>query len=294
METLDATTHQKPLWEITKIYLIIGMSGYLAYDYIPLETEMLRFLAADLVMTIMAFIFSVYKKNSSVYDAYWSVIPFYFVLQWFLNSYIVWGAAEYLTAFSISFWSWRLTHNWYRSWTGWDHEDWRYVNFRNQFGKLFPLINFSAIHLYPTLIVFLSMTGLFFLFDGAEKEINSLIIIGNIIAIIGTFFELFADNTLYHYRNKVDRVKGSSIREGLWKYSRNPNYLGEILFWIGLAIVGFGASAPLWTGLGALGMLLMFIFASIPLKEARQMKTRTDFETYKKEVSMLIPLPPKK
>ena len=283
----------KAVVEITLIYLIIGIGGYLSYHFYDPQNEKLRFLVADLVMTVLAFVFSLIKRNSSVYDAYWSVIPFYFVMLWAWNSVEQWQAAHYLTAFSISFWSWRLTHNWYRSWTGWEHEDWRYVNFRNQFGKHFQWINFSAIHLYPTMIVFLSMTGLFFLYDGTAKELNLLVIIGNAVAIIGTLFELFADNTLFAERNNPNRQKGACIRKGLWKYSRNPNYLGEILFWFGLAAVGLGAAAPYWTLLGSIGMFLMFIFASIPLKEQRQMKTRTDFAEYKKEVSMLIPLPPK-
>jgi steroid 5-alpha reductase family enzyme len=283
----------KAVVEIILIYLIIGIGGYLSYHFYDPQNEMLRFLVADLVMTVLAYVFSLLKRNSSVYDAYWSVIPFYFVMLWAWNSVEQWQAAHYLTAFSISFWSWRLTHNWYRSWTGWEHEDWRYVNFRNQFGKHFQWINFSAIHLYPTMIVFLSMTGLFFLYDGTAKELNLLVIIGNAVAIIGTLFELLADNTLFAERNNPNRQKGACIRKGLWKYSRNPNYLGEILFWFGLAAVGLGATAPYWTLLGSIGMFAMFVFASIPMKEKRQMKTRTDFAEYKKEVSMLIPLPPK-
>ena len=293
---MNHNVNQKPkaVAEIAVIYLIIGISGFLSYYFINPENELLRFLIADLIMTVVTFAFSLLKKNSSVYDAYWSVIPFYFVLLWAYNSLEQWQAAHYLTAFSISFWSWRLSHNWYRSWTGWEHEDWRYVNFRKQFGKHFQWINFSAIHLYPTVIVFLSMTGLFYLYDGTGKELNLLVIIGNVIAIIGTFLELFADNTLFAERNNPNRQKGACIRKGLWKYSRNPNYLGEILFWFGLAVVGLGAGAPYWTLVGSIGMFLMFIFASIPLKEQRQLKTRTDFAEYKKEVSMLIPLPVRK
>ncbi len=288
-------SHQKSkaVVEIVIIYLLIGISGLLSYFFINPGNEMLQFFIADLVMTVVVFAFSLLKKNSSAYDAYWSVIPFYFVLLWAFDSIGQWEAAHYLTAFSISFWSWRLTHNWYRSWSGWDHEDWRYVNFRNQFGKHFQWINFSAIHLYPTLIVFLSMTGLFYLYDSTAQELNLLIILGNIIAIVGTLFEFFADNTLYKERNNPLRQKGTSIRKGLWKYSRNPNYLGEILFWLGLAVVGIGAEAPYWTLLGSIGMFAMFVFASIPMKEKRLLKTRTDFEKYKKSVSMLIPLPPK-
>ena len=69
------SSNKKPFLEITFIYLIIGISGLLSYLFVPLENELLKFLMADLVMTVVAYLFSVYKKNSSVYDAYWSVVP---------------------------------------------------------------------------------------------------------------------------------------------------------------------------------------------------------------------------
>ena len=285
---------KKSFLEISFIYLIIGISGYLSYHFLVFENEMIRFLVADLVMTIVTFIFSLWKKNSSVYDAYWSVIPFYFILLWWTNTNESWTLAHYFTAYTVSFWSWRLTHNWYRSWPGWHHEDWRYVNFRKQFGKYFQPINFLAIHLYPTLIVFLSMSSLFYLFDGTTKELNVYIIIGNIISFVGIWFEYLADNTLFKSRFDSSRVKGTCIRDGIWNYSRNPNYLGEMLFWVGIAVIGFGVGAPVWTGLGAIGMILMFVFASIPMKEKRLSESRTDFEAYKKEVSRIIPMPVKK
>ncbi|MFN0083387.1 MAG: DUF1295 domain-containing protein [Ferruginibacter sp.] len=284
------STHKKPILEILFIYFIIGVSGYLSYTFINLKSDILRFFVADLVMTVVTFSFSLYKKNSSVYDAYWTVIPFYFVVVWFVNTYQSWTGAHYITAFTVSFWSWRLTHNWYRSWHGWMHEDWRYINFRKQFGKNFQPINFLAIHLYPTLIVFLSISSLFYLFDGNSKALNEWIIAGNIISLAGVLFQLFADNTLYKSRFNTSGTDKKCIRKGMWGYTRNPNYLGEMLFWIGMAIVGVGVVAPLWTALGAVGMVLMFLFASIPMKEKRLMERRTDFKQYKAEVPMLIPM----
>lgn len=276
--------------EIIIIYVFITLVGVITYQYLSLPNEMLRFLIADFGMTLSCFVFSVWKKNSSVYDAYWSYIPFLFIVQWFVNGYMFWGISEFLTAFTLSFWSWRLSHNWYRSWSGWDHEDWRYVNFRKQFGKHFQWINFSAIHLYPTLIVFLSMTGLFSLYDSSmPHDLNAGIILGNTVSLIGVLLELFADNTLYAERKNVSRIKGTTIRSGLWGQIRNPNYLGEMLFWVGLALIGISSGAAWWTTLGSIGMILMFVFASIPMKEKRLLSTRSDFQSYLKEVPSLLP-----
>jgi len=280
------------LFEIVSFYLLIGLAGWFTYSSLDSDSQLIRFFISDLVMTLAAYGLSLYKKNSSVYDPYWTVIPFYFVLMWWFLYRDTWSISHYVTAIVISFWSWRLTHNWYRGFPGWEHEDWRYVNFRKQFGRHFQWINFSGIHLFPTLMVFLGMTGLFWLFNGQAILPNGLIWLGCCIALIGTLLEYFADNTLYRVRRNPSGTKGACIRQGLWKYSRNPNYLGEMLFWVGLALVGQGAGAPLWTVSGAVGMIMMFLFASIPMKEKRLMETRSDFAQYKREVSILIPWKP--
>jgi steroid 5-alpha reductase family enzyme len=244
-------------------------------------------------MTLLAFLLSLQKRNSSVYDAYWSVIPFYFVLFWFVGSSTPWTVTEWVTACILSLWSWRLTHNWYRSWQGWQHEDWRYVGFRESMGKRFIWMNLFGLHLYPTAIVFASMLGLFHIFGQPFTGVGSIFIAGCIVAVTGIWLEWSADNTLFRSRMDGSLPKGGILRKGLWAWSRNPNYLGEILFWTGIAIIGFSNHAPWWTGLGALGMLCMFLFASIPMKEKRLRQTRRDaFERYRMEVPRLLPLPP--
>ena len=73
----------RALVEITLIYLIIGFSGWLGYYFFDESEPIYRFIYADLNMTVVAFVFSLIKRNSSVYDAFWSVIPFFFIVQWF-------------------------------------------------------------------------------------------------------------------------------------------------------------------------------------------------------------------
>lgn len=279
----------KPLIEVSFFYVIIGIAGFLTYYFIPVS-EIVRFFCADIVMTIVAFIFSLYKKNTSVYDAYWSVIPFYFVVFWIYQLLPNLQWQHTIVAVVISIWSWRLTHNWYRGWQGWHHEDWRYVDFRNQLGKQFEWMNFFGLHLFPTLIVFASMLGLFWVFNPVVVFENISFLTGCVVSLIGIAFEFFADNTLHKSRMKQSVPKGEILREGLWGKSRNPNYLGEILFWFGLAIVSLSAAAPWWTILGSVCMLIMFWFVSIPLKEKRMLLRRKDaFEKYKSEVSKLLP-----
>ena len=138
-------------------------------------------LFADIVATIIIYLFSYYFKNSSIYDPYWSVIPPFILLYWILILEYNLLISLFLL-FSVLFWSIRLTFNWIRSWPGMDHEDWRYVDMRKASGKYFELSNFLGIHLFPTLIVFLCCIPFKYTLS---KEVNFLEIIGFIICFIG-------------------------------------------------------------------------------------------------------------
>jgi steroid 5-alpha reductase family enzyme len=287
---------RRALFEVTIMYIIIAILGWITYDLFNDAEPLMRFIYADLVMTVATFIFSLIKRNSSVYDPYWSIVPFFFILIWFIYfGGADWESYQWACAIAVSLWSWRLTLSWARGFPGWHHEDWRYVNFRNQFGKFFQAINFLGIHLFPTLIVFLGMWPLFWVYDFGEIQFTSLFYISAFIAFLGIWFEYIADNQLARFRERKNKKKEDILNTGIWSYSRNPNYLGEILFWIGLLGMGLAFDAPWYTSIGSVGMLLMFLFASIPMKEKQMIKNRaTAFEKYKKEVSVLIPMPSKK
>ena len=287
---------RRALLEVTIMYIIIGAVGWAAYQMLGNEEALMRFLYADLVMTLVTFIFSLIKRNSSVYDPYWTVIPFLFIVQWFIYfGGSDWQIYQWICAIAVSLWSWRLTLSWARGFPGWHHEDWRYVNFRNQFGKFFQPINFLGIHLYPTLIVFLSMWPLFWIYDFGEIRYPILFYSGAFLAFLGTWFEYIADNQLAHFRKRKNKKKEDILDSGIWAHSRNPNYLGEIIFWFGLLGMGMAFNAPWYTSLGSIGMLLMFLFASIPMKEKQMVKNRPEaFKKYKSKVAVLIPMPSKK
>ena len=107
---------KQDLSQVIIFYIIIGLVGFFTYQFTPVENEILRFLIADLAMTVICFIFSLIKKNASMYDAYWSVIPFYFCLQWIYLFFQDLNMFHYLAFGVVSLWSWRLTLNWVRSW----------------------------------------------------------------------------------------------------------------------------------------------------------------------------------
>ncbi|MBT6890391.1 MAG: DUF1295 domain-containing protein, partial [Gammaproteobacteria bacterium] len=145
---------------MTKAYILVLISYLLALaaawvtlQFVAEYHIMIQVLIADVVATIIIFAFSVVYKNSSFYDAYWSVIPV--VIVGYLMS--LQGDAELIRqlmlALVILLWGFRLTANWAYTWSGLDHVDWRYVNLQAKAGILWWPLSFTGVHLYPTILV---------------------------------------------------------------------------------------------------------------------------------------------
>ena len=191
---------------------------------------------------------------------------------------------------AISVWSLRLTINWIRSWPNLLHEDWRYKKLAEDSGKLYWLVSFSGIHLFPTLFVFLGMLPVFV---GAQSEaaIGIFDIAGLLICLFAVGIEYLADEQLRKFKLS-NPVKGANMEKGLWAISRHPNYFGEILFWFGLFFFAIGDQFKenAWTAVGFIAMVILFKFISIPMMEKRLVKTKTDYDKYQKRVSDIIPM----
>ena len=85
------------------------------------------------------------------------------------------------------------------------------------------------------------------------------------------------------------------MEEGLWAYSRHPNYLGEIGFWTGLFMFGLAADPTSWARVGGpIAMACLFVFGTIPMMEKRSLERRPAYGEVQRRVSMLIPLPRRK
>ncbi len=276
------------LIQIIAIYVIIALSGFFTWKYIPIPDQIFRFMATSFVMTVVCFIFSVIKKNSSVYDAYWSVIPFYTVVLLCCIHFNELTIFHLLTFLTVSIWSWRLTLNWARSWSGFEQEDWRYKDLAEQTGVFYPLVNFFGIHLFPTAMVFSAMWPLFDIFS-RPLEHTWLFFIGMLVSLSGVALEFVADNQLAKFRRRPNPKSTDLLDTGIWGRSRNPNYLGEILFWFGIFLIGYSFGEPAMTMVGSLMMLCLFVVISIPLKEDRMLERKSGYWEYKKRVPKLIP-----
>jgi steroid 5-alpha reductase family enzyme len=130
-----------------------------------------------------------------------------------------------------------------------------------------------------------------------QVELGIFALIGSLVWVLGFGIEVIADWQKSQFRASPEN-KGKFIHTGLWAWSRHPNYFGEIILWIGVAII----TLPVLSGWQWLTMispifvaLLLIRISGIPMLEKRaDEKWGGDpaYENYKARTSVLIPLPP--
>jgi steroid 5-alpha reductase family enzyme len=192
-------------------------------------------------------------------------------------------------------WAIRLTANWATYWQGLQHEDWRYALVRARAGKHASLADFFGIHLFPTLQVFLACLPIYAVLTRGQAPLGWLDLLAVVVTFGAIAIETVADLQLHAFIARK-KTPGSFITHGLWRWSRHPNYFGELGFWWGLMLFGLAAAPDQgwWIVPGALAMTAMFVFASIPFMDARSVERRPAYAEHMRKVSALIPLPPRR
>ena len=251
----------------------------------------LKILIAHVIATIVIYVGSVIHNNSSLYDPFWSIAPVPIIIFLYTLSDInnLSTLNKILISAPIIFWSLRLTRNWIVSWDGFSHEDFRYIELKKG-GKIkLEFINFTGIHLIPTLQVNLSLFPLYFLFTSYElSSLNYPLIFASIFTILAVIIETIADEQMRSFRSNK-KNEGITMNKGLWKYSRHPNYFGEVMFWVGLYLMAFlSIKTPFWLILSPISMIILFIFISCPMMDNRSLKKRSDYKQYMNNTSQLF------
>lgn len=136
------------------------------------------------------------------------------------------------------------------------------------------------IILLPTLIVLLK----------PELELVPLSLLGLAISVFGIVYESIADQQKFKFKSDPQNA-GKVMRTGLWKYSRHPNYFGEILMWVGVFIF----AAFYLSGLefaSVISPLFIFVllrfFSGVPTLE-KKYKDNPEYVEYMASTPMFVP-----
>ena len=275
-------------------YVIAALAAWYAASTVPFGyVGMLG--GCSLLMTLICFAASFIARNSSYFDPYWMAAPPLACAQLAMTPEPGTSAIRtWIVSILVCVWAARLTLNWVRTWGGPGHEDWRYVEIQKQTGKLYWLASLVAIHLFPAFLVWLGMLALVPAIATGTHELGVLDVVATIVTAGAIAIETIADEQMR--RSKRDaHAPGFIMEQGLWAYSRHPNYFGEISFWVGLFLFGLAADPSAWWCIvGPIAMIALFVLGTIPMMEKRSLERRPAYADVQKRVSMLVPLPRRK
>lgn len=286
--------------------LLVGVATWVMLENQgTLEEPLWLGLAVTCTATAAIWIFSIASDNSSIYDPYWVIAPPFLALAMKAADgdglFGAWSSRQICIMVVFALWATRY-HTMY-SWTGWRtglvHEDWRYEAMRSA-PVPYWLNSILGMHLFPTVLVYFAFAPAALALANPPTSHAPLGIwdaLGMTGALAAVAIELVSDEQLRKYRDSETYANGGVMREGLWKFSRHPNYFGEVLFWI--SMIPFAMSAGLMSdhaGLvlgGPIIMALFFRFSSW-LMDVRSLERRPEFQNVIDEVSAMMPWLPRK
>jgi steroid 5-alpha reductase family enzyme len=245
-----------------------------------------------LAASLMAVLWGVQRArgNAGIVDVAWSLATA-LLGAWF--AYVADGldARRLMVAAMVVVWGVRLGgHLWQR--VASEREDGRYRRLRDEWGASFQSKLFGFFQVQALWAVMFAAPMLAAARNAAP--LGWLDALGVLIWLVALAGESIADRQLARFRANPGN-RGQVCREGLWRYSRHPNYFFEWLHWWAYVFLAIGS--PLWW-LPILGVVVMFLFLTrvtgIPPTEAQALRSRGDaYRAYQQTTNAFFPGPVK-
>ncbi len=250
-------------------------------------------LAAEVVFISLSavFLLALIRGDDSLTTAFYGpVIVLATAVTYFMDGQFT--PRQILVGFMVAFWGIRLGVHLFLKNSGrgldWRLARWRGGGNRGLFvqGFLFGLLGqgvTAMVVLTPVLLVMADPSGPLTLLDG----------IGVLMWLAGFIFEAVADNELLAWK-KIPGKEDHLVTTGLWRWSRHPNYFGEIMTWLGVFLVGLAARHGWWGMLSPLSVAFLILFVTgIPMAEKRYRK-HPEWAAYAARTPPLVPWFPRK
>lgn len=251
-----------------------------------------------LILALILFVYmnfwfaaSLVKKRNDIADVAWGLG--FVLLAWtsffFSENSNVRGL---FVGFLVSIWGIRLA--WHiHSRNKNKIEDYRYLAWRKEWGGSFYLRSYLQVYLLQGFLLFLIALPIMAINKNTGSSMGWFDITGFLVWVIGFYFEARGDFELSAFiKNPANR--GKIIQNGLWAYTRHPNYFGEVMLWWGIFLVSLGNVPFVYAITSPLTITILILFVSgVPLLE-KKYAGNPDYEAYKKRTSIFFPLPIRK
>lgn len=232
------------------------------------------------------FIIATFKKDNSIVDSAWGLgFVALSIFCCFYTQHLV--ARSLVVTLLVSIWGVRLSsHILLRHWG--KSEDFRYAQFRATWGNHSLLNAYFKIFMLQGLMMLLIGYPIMLVYAQAASGFDFSTIFGVLLWVLGFMFEAVGDYQLQQFVAQPAN-RGRVMDQGLWAYTRHPNYFGEIAMWWGIFLVVLPVSFGVTAIISPLIITYLLLRVSgIPLLE-KQFDTNPAYQEYKKRTSMLIP-----
>lgn len=233
------------------------------------------------------FLISLIKKRNDVADVAWGLG--FVLLSWtafFISDNF--GSREILVNILVSVWGLRLAWHIYSRNKG-KTEDYRYLAWRQEWGKWFYLRSYFQVYLLQGVLMFLIVSPVL-LINKMGGDLQGLDFVGVLVWLKGFYFEVVGDAELARFI-KDPANKGHLMQSGLWAYTRHPNYFGEVTQWWGIWLMACSVPQGFLTIIGPLTITFLILKVSgVPMLE-KKMAENLEFAEYKRRTSVFFPLP---
>jgi len=171
-------------------------------------------------------------------------------------------------------------------------EDPRYRKWREEWGRFFVLRSFLQVFLLQGFLLLLVAVPVIYANGSPAVPLSWLDLLGLALWLAGFSLEAVGDLQLLRFI-RDPRNKGKLMTTGLWRYTRHPNYFGEVTLWWGIWLMALPLPGGWMTVVGPLTITILILKVSgIPMLE-KPYEGRADFQEYKRRTSSFFPRPPK-
>lgn len=167
------------------------------------------------------------------------------------------------------------------------HEDPRYQSLRRSWGKAFWWKSLFVVFLLQALVQWCVVIGPISGLSGQANDVSVFGWVGCLIAALGLGLETVADHQLDRFK-KIS-APGALLTTGLRGIVRHPNYTGEMIFWVGIAMVVIDSGS--WLGLVSPALICLFLakVSGVPLLDERLSESRPEYQAYRARVPAFFP-----
>jgi steroid 5-alpha reductase family enzyme len=228
-------------------------------------------------------------KNNSIVDIGWG-IGFVLVAIYSLIAAGHYTPRSLVVTAIVGVWGCRLFyHIIKRNWG--KPEDFRYANWRKEWGKTVVIRAFLQVFMLQGLIMVFVATPILLVNTSPDTTFGLLEFAGLAVWLIGFYFEAVGDKQLANFL-KDPANKGKVLRTGLWRYTRHPNYFGEATMWWGIFILGLSVQSGLLGIISPATITYVLVTISTPMLEKKMMEN-PEFVEYARATNMFVPWFPK-